>query len=391
MTLPWPGRFAATLFATVLAGCGGGSSDDAPAAQPRYLAPVAVVTALAFEQVALGYDTSCMLSTASEAWCWGSNDWGQLGAVTTQTCAGGNVACSWQPVRAVAPLRLQALSAAQTHTCGLDAAGQAWCWGFGIGGQLGDGRSMNSRAAVAVAGNHTFVQIDAGRSRLASCALDAAGVAWCWGPSGGGALGNGTAAMANRPVQVLASQPFVSVGAGDQHACALDATGQAWCWGANLNGTLGTGVPGPALRPAPVAGPIRFASLVVGGVFNCGLTAAGAAWCWGSAGSLGVASSQHRDVPVAVAGGLVFASLSAGYQHACGLQGDGTAWCWGPADLLGGGASTASADPVAVAGGHRFRRLTAGGIATCGLTLAGVPMCWGFNDTGTVGQSNVNP
>lgn len=399
MVSSWLGRRRPALpvfLALLLAGCeisyGDLYRELTPFEQHFYLEPAALeATTPAFDRVAMGYDASCMLTADGQAWCWGGNDHGQLGAATTQSCSGGNVPCSWQPVHAAPALHFAALSPGQIHSCGIDTTGQSWCWGSGLGGQLGDGLSTDSSTPVAVAGGHRFVQIDAGRTALVSCALDDAGTAWCWGPSGGGALGNGTTDAAPTPTQVLALQPFVSVGAGDQHACALDASGQAWCWGHNLYGSLGRGVSGAALLPAMVTGGHRFTQLAVGGVVTCGLSAEGAAWCWGFALSVGDGAGQHRDVPTAVAGGHVFVSLSAGYQHVCGLLADGSAWCWGPAVLVGGGSEQESLVPVAVAGGHRFRVLQAGGVASCGITTDGVPMCWGGNARGSVGQSNVDP
>ena len=377
-----------------LAACGGGDGVRSltPLERQIYLEPTPISTALAFDRVAQGYDSGCMLTPTGEAWCWGSNEHGQLGAPTDKSCTSGFVACTWQPVRAQAPNRYTQLSPSRLHSCAIDIAGQAWCWGFGLGGQLGNGAAVDSAAPVAIAGGHHFVHVDAGSDGLLSCALDDAGTAWCWGPGDSGGLGNGTTNGSNVPVQVLAQQAFVSVGAGSNHACGLDATGQAWCWGRNPYGVLGRGVSGASLAPAPVTGGHQFASLAVGGNFNCGLTSAGAAWCWGFALSLGDgALAAHSNVPVAVAGGHAFASVSAGYQHACGLTSDGTAWCWGPAALTGGGSEDESKMPVAVAGGQRFRALQAGGTATCAITLAGSPMCWGINSNGAVGQDNLGP
>ena len=201
------------------------------------------------------------VTPSGEAWCWGTNEHGQLGAATTQVCVSGFVPCSWQAVRAAAPMRFASLSPAQLHSCALDTSGQAWCWGFGVGGQLGDGRAVDSRTPVAIAGGHRFVQIDAGRWSLLSCALDDAGAAWCWGPGDSGGLGDGTTNGAKVPVRVLAAQPFVAVGAGDGHACGLDAAGQAWCWGRNAYGKLGLGKPGAALAAGGGRGrsPLRVA------------------------------------------------------------------------------------------------------------------------------------
>lgn len=65
------------------------------------------------------------------------------------------------------------------HSCALEPSGQAWCWGGGYEGQLGDSKRTNSLAPVAVAGNHTFRSVTCGASH--TCALDGEGRAWCWG------------------------------------------------------------------------------------------------------------------------------------------------------------------------------------------------------------------
>ena len=379
------------LLAAVVAGCGGIVEEDqlTPLERQMYLEPTPLSTELAVGRLSQGYDSGCFLTPSGEAFCWGNNEYGQLGAPTAKSCSGGFIACSWQPVRAQPPLHFDELSLSQRHGCGIDTAGQTWCWGFGLGGQLGNGANADSATPVAVAGGHRFVHVDAGSDGLLSCALDNAGIAWCWGPGDSGGLGNGTTDGANTPTQVLASQALVSVGAGSNHGCGLDASGQAWCWGRNPYGVLGRGVSGASLVPAPVAGGHRFASLAVGGNVNCGLDRAGAAWCWGFGPSLGDGVLAHSDLPVAVAGGHVFTSVSAGAQHACGLTSDGAVWCWGPAMLTGGGTEAESKVPVLVAGDHRYRKLRAGGTATCAITLDGMLPCWGLNTNGAVGQSNL--
>jgi alpha-tubulin suppressor-like RCC1 family protein len=219
------------VIAVLLAGCGAGGdgvTQLTPLQRQLYLAPSSVSTSLGVDRVAQGYDSGCMLTPSGDAWCWGNNEHGQLGAVTAKSCQGGLVACSWQAVQAQAPMRFASLSPSRLHSCGIDLAGQAWCWGFGAGGQLGDGLGTDSMAPVAVAGQHHFVHIDAGSDGLLSCALDDVGTAWCWGPGDSGGLGNGTSDGAKAPVRVLAAQPFTSVGAGSNHGCGLDANLPPW-------------------------------------------------------------------------------------------------------------------------------------------------------------------
>jgi alpha-tubulin suppressor-like RCC1 family protein len=385
----------AVVATSTLSACGGGGDDGvrmlSPLERQIYLEPTPVSTTLSVDRVAQGYDSGCLLTPTGEAWCWGNNEYGQLGAPTAKSCASGFVSCTWVPVRSQAPVQFSEVSPSLRHSCGIDISGQAWCWGFGRGGQLGNGSSVDSSTPVPIAGGHRFVHVDAGSTGLLSCALDLDGKAWCWGPGDSGGLGNGTTDSSNSPVEVLASQPFLSVGVGSNHGCGLDATGQAWCWGRNPYGALGRGVSGASLVPAAVTGGHQFESLSVGGDFNCGLTSAGAAWCWGFGLALGDGVLAQSDVPVAVAGAHVFFSLSSGYQHTCGLTSDGTAWCWGWAALTGSGTEIQSKIPTAVSGGNRFRILRAGGTATCGITMTGALLCWGLNSNGAVGQNNLGP
>ena len=97
------------------------------------------------------------------------------------------------------------LSTALAHSCALDQEGRAWCWGNNTYGQLGDGSRSLSATPVAVAGEHTFVEISAGG--YYTCALTGSGDAWCWG-KGGPHLGAGTMNDQLTPVAVSGGFSF---------------------------------------------------------------------------------------------------------------------------------------------------------------------------------------
>jgi alpha-tubulin suppressor-like RCC1 family protein len=155
-----------------------------------------------------------------------------------------------------------------------------------------------------------------------SCALEASGVAYCWGEASGGQLGDGlpTNRAQTSPVRVAASVAFVSVVAGTHHTCGLTAGGAALCWGMTYDAI-----------PRPVGGSLSFAALAPGFVHTCGLTREGAVWCWGdnTFGQLGTGGTYPSEAPVRVASSLSFVGIAAGMYATCALSAGGEAWCWG--------------------------------------------------------------
>jgi alpha-tubulin suppressor-like RCC1 family protein len=150
-------------------------------------------------------------------------------------------------------------------------------------GQLGDSTITSSAMPVAVHGGFTFTEVSAGGST--SCGLTAAGDAYCWGSDLYGVIGSGVALAtcelplnffdpcALIPRAVAGSHKFAHVSTDDDHACGLTAAGAVWCWGYSENGD------GTPTVPALVAGSITFTSITIGGR-NCGMATDGMAYCW---------------------------------------------------------------------------------------------------------------
>jgi alpha-tubulin suppressor-like RCC1 family protein len=292
----------------------------------------------------------------------------------------------------------------------LTNTGSAYCWGFGGGGDLGNGSTANSYVAIPVSGGMTFTTIAAGETH--TCALTSAGDAYCWGTNNSGQLGTGTTGYSVVPVAVAGGLKFTALAATGDHTCGLVASGAAYCWGKNDFGQIGDGtwiatsLPGRT-TPVPVSGDLTFSDIDAGGYHTCGVTSGGRSYCWGlnQSGQIGngLQGTNVDALVPAVLGGVKFGDIFTGFYSSCGLTSDGSAYCWG-SNLYGqlGNGSTSGPDycptypntgacsvrPIAVAGGLHFSVLALGGSSSCGLVAGGVAYCWGANTSGQLGNGS---
>ena len=86
-----------------------------------------------------------------------------------------------------------------------------------------------------------------------ACGLTASDEAYCWGSGIHGELGNGTTASSPVAVKVSSDQRFQSIAVGANHACGITSYGAAYCWGWNYRGALGiSSVQSGSSQPVPV-------------------------------------------------------------------------------------------------------------------------------------------
>lgn len=259
----------------------------------RRLTPVAVTGGKLFTKIYAGLFASCGLEADGTPWCWGAG--GFLGD-------GTNIA-SPVPVSLIGGLKFKDMALGFFASCGVTTAGAAWCWGNGlVNFGLGNGTTQGSFAPVAVAGGHVFTNI-AGGEGAQFCGLKANGEAWCWGSGTGGQLGDGSLSSRSTPVKVATSVAFTAITAGGSHTCALAADQTGWCWG--LRGNLGSvntlALPLFVSTPIEVFGGRDFTEISSGGGHTCARAADGT-WCWGFDifGELGTGTLGGNGPPVKV-------------------------------------------------------------------------------------------
>lgn len=328
-----------------------------------------------------GVNSSCGLTSEGAAYCWGWNQFGQLGDGTTTDRV--------TPVPVAGGLTFRSLLAAGAHTCGVTTDGAAYCWGRNTDGELGDGTTTGRPSPGVVAGGLGFESLVGGYYH--TCGLTASGTAHCWGRNINGQLGDGTQTPRLTPVPVIGGVTFQSLAGGGHHTCGLTAAGAAHCWGYALYGQLGSDIIGASIpEPVAVRGGLSFVQLTAGDSHTCGLTIDSRAYCWGynAEGSVGDGSTVDRLSPAAVEGGLTFDTLSAGAGHTCGITDEGRVHCWGynSHGQLGDGTTTSRPTPTAVAGGFRFESVVGGFFHTIGITTDGVTYSWGSNEKGELGD-----
>ena len=294
------------------------------------------------------------------------------------------------------------------HTCGVAPTGLLYCWGRNDYGQLGNGSTTNSLypRVVNTASNplsgKIVTQVAAGIDM--TCALTADNGLYCWGRNDYGQLGNGSITNSSTPVAVktdgvLSGKTFRGIYAGHGYqVCVVTTDNNAYCWGGNSKGEIGnnstTGTTIPVAVQAPASGQ-GFLSLSIGPFHTCGVSTLYQAYCWGGGdnGQLGTNSTGDQSVPTAV-----FATYqplesqrvtqtATAVNSSCAVTGTGFLSCWGDMSngRLGNGSTSGSTTtPVATSQGSMRARYVVGSQDDyCAIGTDNGMYCWGANSFGS--------
>ena len=273
-----------------------------------------------FTSISTGFQHSCGIDADSTAWCWGANGDGQLGSGAPGTATP-------EPQRVASENRWKFIVAAgHGGTCAIAADDVPYCWGHNDFYQLGrppqsvapeilpwgdgpatrliskdhfvsclvlvngegwcsgqrNGSGSWQHAPAQIAGGYRFRSIATGQYH--SCGVTHAGVTYCWGSTWGtGSLGTGSLDEDHQsePVPVQGGPEFTVLTAGVYHTCGLTAEGVAYCWGGNASGQLGSFHANASAVPIRVSTPHVWRSISAGGYGTCGITPDDEMFCWG--------------------------------------------------------------------------------------------------------------
>jgi prepilin-type N-terminal cleavage/methylation domain-containing protein len=366
------GEHACAIGANQLAYCWGGNANGGEIGDNSSidrLTPVPVYTAGVLNgrtilKIASGFYHTCAVASDNQAYCWGNGQYGRLG--------NGGTSSSLVPVAvntsgALSGLTINNIAGGSAHTCATASNGNAYCWGIGNSGQLGNNSLSGSLVPVAVdtsgvLSGKTIIQISS--SYQHTCVVASDNQAYCWGSAW---LGNNSSSTSSVPVAVdtsgvLSGLTINSISAGRDHTCAVASNGNAYCWGQNANGQLGNNSVSNSLVPVAVSMSGILSGLTIGSIsagyyHTCAIASNNQVYCWGSgtSGKLGNNTTSGSLVPVAVntsgvLSGLNINSISAQAEHTCAIASGGPAFCWGIGAYgrLGNNSESSSSVPVQV-------------------------------------------
>lgn len=359
---------------------------------------------------------TCAQGTNLRAYCWGNNNFGQLGdGSVSQATVHRNMQIGTRPSNVMKHITLGG-----AHSCLISIDNYAYCWGNNNQGQVANGSLVTDESTRVprmvvnggAASGLTVKQIAAGAR--STCTIASNNKVYCWGAL----MSNATSPVEVGGAMATKSIKAISVGIGDSgsntpssgtnHACALATDNLMYCWGRNNAGQLGNGTTTTASSPVLVGMNGDLAGKTIrkistGAEHTCVIANDSQAYCWGAAGKLGTASGAASLTPVAVSttgvlAGKTIRNISAGQGHTCVTTHDDNAYCWGTGTngQLGNGSTTANSNipvqvtlpgPIASKG---FTSISTGYNYTCATTRDLSAYCWGARNHGRVGNSTTS-
>lgn len=261
-----------------------------------------------WEQVSVGTDFACGLTSIRSIACWGDDSHGQVSG----TPQGNDFVLIGSGHRA---------------NCALKSNGQAVCWGD------------DSYGVVRFTPSHDqFTWVGAGNA--AACGIKIDGTVECWGHDM--CVGRNDCSGHHFDVPDVM---FKNMNMQADHMCGLQANGKYEAWGWDKF---------KQVSDTPPADANRFIQASCGVASSCGMTGEGKVICWGY--------SKYGTAPLDAG----FIQVAAGGYFNCALQGTGVVKCWGLSGYVASTPTSAIFKSVAAAVQNACAVTVAGGIKCWG-------------------------
>jgi alpha-tubulin suppressor-like RCC1 family protein len=306
----------------------------------------------------VGYEHSCAITNLDKTYCWGYNQYGSLGIGTSNSGAYYAPTLVQQgdlPIGAY----FESISAGYHYTCAISNQDQAYCWGYGLYGVLGQSNTTSyplPKKVKTISDGGSFVMPDNVKQISANinhtCAISSDNMVYCWGINSSGQIGDNTTTSRYAPTRIygVSGTVFTQVEAAYHSTCALTDVGQIYCWGYNQHGELGNGTSNNSSVPILVAGGITFSKMGTATLFRannstyyynfCAISDVGVGYCWGY-GYLGNGGSSSSNIPIQIKtvsnGGIMPDSIVSittfqvdiQTSNGCAVSIDSKLYCWG--------------------------------------------------------------
>lgn len=365
--------------------------------------PVQVGIGLSFINVEASASTTYVIDTTNRLFAFGDNALGQIGDGTAiNRSSPVQVAGTWTAIKPALPNVAYGIQ-----------NGRIFSWGSNVDGALGDSAITPSRATPGqILQGISNVQTILPGFRRAQVYLTN-GTGFYWGSNVGGNLGDGTTLNRSNPVQITSEQivyspvlistsSFTSVFAQANNSAALSLNRGLFVWGNNTFGQLGQ-------RTLVSGGPYRyqssftFSSAMVGASNIYGLSslhtfAAGR----NITGSLGDNTTVNKSSPITITAGLVrpifvspthigtssWSQVSAGVNHTMLIDPNYLLYGMGSnaSGHLGDNTVVAKSSPTQI-GTNSYLQVSAGNFYTGAIRTNNTLWMWGLNSSGQLGDN----
>ncbi|MEM1007610.1 MAG: hypothetical protein AAGJ35_01275 [Myxococcota bacterium] len=278
-------------------------------------------------------DSTCVILEDRTLYCWGRNNFGQLGY--------GDQQHRLQPQRSAIPLGQPVVQVAiDYHTCALLQDGSVKCWGSNGNGELGYGdfryRFTPGTEVLPLQGKRAlFVAVFYG----ITCIIIEEGHVQCWGRNERGDLGYGDYKPRIKPGESiqLQSKRATHLDIGEANFILME-DGSIQSWGSGMDGRLGYGFDTSFQRYIKRRSVVNLGKKAIKvsnqGGHTCAILEDKSLKCWGdnTQNKLGYGNTQPElygppDATVPLTQKVL--QVTTGGGQTCALLSDFTVRCWG--------------------------------------------------------------